>query len=173
MDQRATRPCRLPRAEDGLRDEFSPDPDSLPARASSYPFQVTGQLEITSETTPSPNESRGELPSPRGSENIRQRGLMKRIRSLQSRVANEFADVPRRNLRHRNLTRCTALENGELPMPRPSSTQPTEVELQILRILWELGPSPVREIHRRLEADKGTTTRRPSRCCPSCCGRDF
>jgi len=41
-------------------------------------------------------------------------------------------------------------------MPRPSSTQPTEVELQILRILWELGPSPVREIHRRLEADKGT-----------------
>jgi predicted transcriptional regulator len=41
-------------------------------------------------------------------------------------------------------------------MPRPTSTQPTEVELQILRILWELGPSPVREIHRRLEADKGT-----------------
>ena len=150
------RPGRLPRAEDGLHDEFSPDPDGLPARASGYPFQVTGQLEITSETTPSPNESRGELQSRRGSENIRQRGLMKRIRSLQSRVANEFADVPRRNLRHRNLTRCTALHNGELPMPRPSSTQPTEVELQILRILWELGPSPVREIHRRLEADKGT-----------------
>ena len=41
-------------------------------------------------------------------------------------------------------------------MPRPPSTQPTEVELQILRILWELGPSPVREIHARLEADKGT-----------------
>lgn len=41
-------------------------------------------------------------------------------------------------------------------MPRPSSTQPTEVELQILRVLWELGPSPVREIHKRLEADKGT-----------------
>jgi predicted transcriptional regulator len=41
-------------------------------------------------------------------------------------------------------------------MPRPSSSQPTEVELQILRILWELGSSPVREIHRRLEADKGT-----------------
>ncbi|MFO0817737.1 MAG: BlaI/MecI/CopY family transcriptional regulator [Pirellulales bacterium] len=42
-------------------------------------------------------------------------------------------------------------------MARPSSSQPTEVELQILRILWELGPSPVREIHRRLEAAKGTT----------------
>jgi predicted transcriptional regulator len=42
-------------------------------------------------------------------------------------------------------------------MPRPSSNQPTEVELQILGILWELGPSPVREIHRRLEAEKGTS----------------
>ena len=41
-------------------------------------------------------------------------------------------------------------------MARPPSTQPTEVELQILRILWALGPSPVREIHKRLEADKGT-----------------
>lgn len=35
-------------------------------------------------------------------------------------------------------------------------SQPTEVELQILRILWELGPSPVREVHKRLEAVKGT-----------------
>jgi BlaI family transcriptional regulator, penicillinase repressor len=41
-------------------------------------------------------------------------------------------------------------------MPRPASTQPTEVEMQILRILWELGPSPVREIHQRLRAAKGT-----------------
>jgi BlaI family penicillinase repressor len=41
-------------------------------------------------------------------------------------------------------------------MPRPGSAQPTEVELQILRILWELGPSPVREIHRRLNEAKGT-----------------
>src|SRR5438128_6128479 len=41
-------------------------------------------------------------------------------------------------------------------MARPASLQPTEVELQILRILWELGPSPVREIHARLEAKKGT-----------------
>ena len=41
-------------------------------------------------------------------------------------------------------------------MARPSSSQPTDVELQILRILWELGPSPVREIHQRLEAEKGT-----------------
>lgn len=41
-------------------------------------------------------------------------------------------------------------------MPRPASSQPTDVELQILRILWELGPSPVRAIHQRLEAEKGT-----------------
>ena len=42
-------------------------------------------------------------------------------------------------------------------MPRPSSPQPTEVEMQILRVLWDLGPSPVRAIHRRLEAAKGTS----------------
>jgi len=41
-------------------------------------------------------------------------------------------------------------------MPRPTSAQPTEVEMQILRILWDLGPSPVREIHKPLEAAKGT-----------------
>jgi BlaI family transcriptional regulator, penicillinase repressor len=36
------------------------------------------------------------------------------------------------------------------------SSQPTAVELEILRILWELGPSPVRTIHSRLSAAKGT-----------------
>lgn len=41
-------------------------------------------------------------------------------------------------------------------MAKASPAQPTEVELQILRILWELGPSPVRLVHQRLEADKGT-----------------
>jgi BlaI family transcriptional regulator, penicillinase repressor len=41
-------------------------------------------------------------------------------------------------------------------MTKTSPSQPTEVELQILRILWELGPSPVRLVHQRLEADKGT-----------------
>ena len=39
--------------------------------------------------------------------------------------------------------------------PKPSS-QPTEVELQILGILWDLGASPVRDIHTRLAAMKGT-----------------
>lgn len=41
-------------------------------------------------------------------------------------------------------------------MSSKSSGQLTEVELQILRILWELGPSPVRDIHARLNAKKGT-----------------
>ncbi len=36
------------------------------------------------------------------------------------------------------------------------SSQPTAVELEILRILWELGASPVREIHARLAEAKGT-----------------
>jgi predicted transcriptional regulator len=41
-------------------------------------------------------------------------------------------------------------------MARLPASQPTDVELQILAILWELGPSPVREIHQRLGAAKGT-----------------
>jgi len=36
------------------------------------------------------------------------------------------------------------------------SSQPTAVELEILRILWDLGPSPVREVHARLSQAKGT-----------------
>jgi predicted transcriptional regulator len=36
------------------------------------------------------------------------------------------------------------------------SSQPTAVELEILRILWDLGPSPVRAVHARLAAAKGT-----------------
>ena len=36
------------------------------------------------------------------------------------------------------------------------STQPTAVELEILSILWDLGPSPVRDIHARLNEIKGT-----------------
>jgi len=33
-------------------------------------------------------------------------------------------------------------------MPRYPSPQPTEVELEILHVLWELGPCPLGEIHR-------------------------
>ncbi len=41
-------------------------------------------------------------------------------------------------------------------MARAETPPPTQVELQILRILWDLGPSPVREIHKRLQAENGT-----------------
>lgn len=36
------------------------------------------------------------------------------------------------------------------------SAQPTAVELEILRILWKLGPSTVRVVHDHLAATKGT-----------------
>ncbi len=42
-------------------------------------------------------------------------------------------------------------------MARQASTQPTDVELQILRILWEDGPSIARHVHDRLQDAKQTT----------------
>src|SRR5579864_6839209 len=59
-------------------------------------------------------------------------------------------------LRSRLARRSQRKNAGRKKMARPPSSQPTEVELQILGILWELGPSPVREIHERLAAEKGT-----------------
>lgn len=41
-------------------------------------------------------------------------------------------------------------------MPRPSSSQPTEVELQILKVLWERGRSTVREVHLVLAETRDT-----------------
>lgn len=41
-------------------------------------------------------------------------------------------------------------------MARHASAQPTEVELQILRSLWELGPSTVREVHNQLSESRET-----------------
>jgi len=37
---------------------------------------------------------------------------------------------------------------------RPPSTQPTNVELSILRVLWDLGPSTVRQVHEALGKTK-------------------
>ena len=45
--------------------------------------------------------------------------------------------------------------------PKPASPRPTESELAILRVLWERGPSTVREVHAALHAGEGkgyTTT---------------
>ncbi len=41
-------------------------------------------------------------------------------------------------------------------MPRPPASQPTDVELQILQVLWEHGPSTVRFIHDRLSEKRET-----------------
>lgn len=41
-------------------------------------------------------------------------------------------------------------------MPRPAPSQPTEVELQILGILWKQGPSTARQIHNCLTEDRET-----------------
>ena len=39
-------------------------------------------------------------------------------------------------------------------MTRPSTPRPTDAELSILRILWERGPSTVRQVHERLAIDR-------------------
>ena len=41
-------------------------------------------------------------------------------------------------------------------MPRRSSPHPTEAELEILAILWQRGPSTVRQVHEVLQADRQT-----------------
>jgi predicted transcriptional regulator len=41
-------------------------------------------------------------------------------------------------------------------MPRPPSPQPTDVELQILGVLWERGPSTVRQVHDALSSARET-----------------
>lgn len=42
-------------------------------------------------------------------------------------------------------------------MPRPESENPTELELEILKVLWEESPLPVREVRARLESQAGRT----------------
>jgi len=42
-------------------------------------------------------------------------------------------------------------------MPRHPSEQPTEVELEILNVLWELGSGPLGEIHRGVAERRDVT----------------
>ena len=42
-------------------------------------------------------------------------------------------------------------------MARPASSQPTEVELQILSVLWDKGPTSVRDVFRVLSEQKETS----------------
>ena len=41
-------------------------------------------------------------------------------------------------------------------MRRKTETRPTDAELEILRVLWERGPSTVREVHESLGDSRGT-----------------
>lgn len=41
-------------------------------------------------------------------------------------------------------------------MPRKPSTQPNDVELSILRVLWEQGPSSVRGVHEVMQLGRDT-----------------
>jgi len=41
-------------------------------------------------------------------------------------------------------------------MPRPASPQPTDVELQILSVLWERGSCTVRQVHEALSSARET-----------------
>jgi BlaI family transcriptional regulator, penicillinase repressor len=41
-------------------------------------------------------------------------------------------------------------------MPRASNSRPTDAELEILSVLWERGPSTVREVHEGLNQVKPT-----------------
>ncbi len=43
-------------------------------------------------------------------------------------------------------------------MPRKNSNRPTDAELAILAVLWEHGPSTVREVFERLDGQGGYTT---------------
>jgi BlaI family transcriptional regulator, penicillinase repressor len=40
-------------------------------------------------------------------------------------------------------------------MPRSESEHPTELELEILKVLWRESPLPVREVRARLESEAG------------------
>jgi predicted transcriptional regulator len=41
-------------------------------------------------------------------------------------------------------------------MARKATNRPTDAELGILRVLWQLGPSTVREVHAELESEAPT-----------------
>jgi predicted transcriptional regulator len=45
----------------------------------------------------------------------------------------------------------------EVNVPRPGSDYPTELELEILKVLWVESPLPVRDVRRRLEEKAGRT----------------
>ena len=55
-----------------------------------------------------------------------------------------------------NMWRIHSLTLQSILVARPVTPNLTEVELQILQVLWDSGPSTVREVHRALEEFKET-----------------
>jgi predicted transcriptional regulator len=45
--------------------------------------------------------------------------------------------------------------SGPLAMPRSEPEHPTELELEILKVLWQQSPLPVRDVRARLESEAG------------------
>jgi BlaI family transcriptional regulator, penicillinase repressor len=85
------------------------------------------------------------------------------LRSMLVRLAFDVADhldvgwrrpvvekIIRKSLDNLGLWRIYSL------MPRKPSSQPNEVEMQILTALWELGPSSARKVHNALAAERKT-----------------
>jgi BlaI family transcriptional regulator, penicillinase repressor len=60
-----------------------------------------------------------------------------------------------KNLRNSSLTMYEVLRRKEA-MTKKSLPRPTEAELELLRVLWNRGPSTVREIHDSLGEEKKT-----------------
>ena len=57
-------------------------------------------------------------------------------------------------IKDRNYERIHSVK--EVNVPRKPTTEPTDVELQILEDLWEHGPSSLGEVHDRLGKARGT-----------------
>lgn len=57
---------------------------------------------------------------------------------------------------HLMLELQSTCADKEASMARKPSSNPTEVELQILRVLWDRGSATVREVHEALEAERDT-----------------
>ena len=83
---------------------------------------------------------------------FRHRGKMAKIFAFGIALANLFATIQSFG---EHIRQYPPTDRSHA-MPRAPSSQPTEVELQILRTLWEQGPSTARQIHNRLAIHRDT-----------------
>ena len=79
-----------------------------------------------------------------------------------SPVTNPFVLTIRSSSYNVGVTRSTTRHNRfhrpREPVPVPDTPQPTPAELDLLRVLWQRGPSTVRDMHAAVERDVGYTT---------------